>query len=371
MQAEQFKLAQNADARAQAGFEASQADRELVRKREAAVRDAYTSMANFAEELTGQKTAPNVPIAGQPQSGEALVDQPKAEDRLGRALFSAPDILQNPAFLRHGAQALLKAGDPAGIHWLDKLAKAQEEGGIKALQLLAGGDVAGATEEYNRSGKDRINGAIRPGPTPGTYIIPGENGDRTINPREMLRYLRPADALRVAQTGYFEGRNDKDVTVAGVKADGARDVAATRATAAQIIAEAREAGKNARGGTGGANSTAGNVARVLDNADGTRTIIPRNGPPRLLVDDDGKPIMGDVGTKIAAQILKELMKDPANRDPNKPEAARGLADRVMGNKPPAKAEPLPAKQSDAKVGVIYQTARGPAKWNGTAFVPVQ
>jgi hypothetical protein len=40
---------------------------------------------------------------------------------------------------------------------------------------------------------------------------------------------------------------------------------------------------------------------------------------------------------------------------------------------PAAAQPIPsgAKPSDLSVGTVYQTARGPAKWNGKAFDPVQ
>jgi len=40
---------------------------------------------------------------------------------------------------------------------------------------------------------------------------------------------------------------------------------------------------------------------------------------------------------------------------------------------PAAAQPIPsgAKPSDLIVGTVYQTARGPAKWNGKAFDPVQ
>lgn len=32
--------------------------------------------------------------------------------------------------------------------------------------------------------------------------------------------------------------------------------------------------------------------------------------------------------------------------------------------------PMPPKQSDLRVGAIYETARGPARWNGAAFEPV-
>jgi hypothetical protein len=40
---------------------------------------------------------------------------------------------------------------------------------------------------------------------------------------------------------------------------------------------------------------------------------------------------------------------------------------------PSAAKPIPAGAgpSDLNVGTVYQTARGPAKWNGKAFEPVQ
>ena len=48
---------------------------------------------------------------------------------------------------------------------------------------------------------------------------------------------------------------------------------------------------------------------------------------------------------------------------------------VLGRTPPtssgASGQPLPAKEKDLKTGTIYQTGRGPAKWNGKAFETVK
>jgi hypothetical protein len=194
----------------------------------------------------------------------------------------------------------------------------------------------GAAEHFNRFGSRRVTGEIRDNGD-GSYTVPYEGGAEVVKPKDLLRNLRPLDAQRIAQADYLEGRNPTAVAVAQTRADGARDVAATRATAAQIIAAGREAGRAARGGGGGpSGGTGNNVHSSFPNADGTRTILLKDGRSFLATGDDGKPLVGMDATRVAAGILRELMKDPANRDPNKPEAARGLADRVMGNKPPPK-----------------------------------
>jgi len=348
MNDQMMQLRVNADARDQVASDQRTRAAATTAEQAARARGATTALADYLEQRSGpDPTAPApapgvVPVQGMPQSGEALVDAPAvpAEDRVGRALYRNPNVLQDPEFLRFAAKQYLSAGMPEGVQWLDKLAKTQEEGGIKALQLLAGGDTRGAADHFNRFGSRRVVGEIRPG-ADGSFIVPFEGGEETVNPRQQLRFLRPLDTQRLAQAAYLEDRLPSAERVAGVRADsardvaeiratGARDVAVTRATAAQIIAAGRRAGGGPAGGTGN------NVHSSFANADGSRTILLKDGTHFIPTGQDGKPLIGMDATKVAAGILRELMKDPANREPNKPEAARGLADRVMGTKPPPK-----------------------------------
>lgn len=391
----QMKLSEDSGAREQTRLDEMFKTSSAARAREAVIREGYGMVGRLA--MGGGSAAPMpagiAPAAGAAPAGVAHVadvedaavpagvPQPgpaetaKPEDQLGKAIFNNPNMVRDPAFLRSAIKIFADRQMPEAVQWIEKLAKAQEEGGITALQHLISGNMKGAADSFNAVGRQRVVGEIQPGPN-GTFLVPFESGLETVNARETLRQLRPQDAQRVAYAEYLQGRNQTAENVAvtranaardvgTIRADAARDVGTIRATSAQIIARERESGKTARGGAAG--GTSGNVARILDNADGTRTIVTRSGQPSLLVDDGGKPIMGSEGGKIAAQILRELMKDPTNRDPNKPEAARGLASRVTGQKEVP--QPMPANQSDAKVGVLYQTGRGPARWNGKGFMP--
>ena len=76
---------------------------------------------------------------------------------------------------------------------------------------------------------------------------------------------------------------------------------------------------------------------------------------RLMTKEEGRAKLADLEKKDAglAQVEQNLRSSP------------GLAD-VKPTKPAAPAA-MPKAKAELKSGQVYQTARGPAKWNGTAF----
>jgi hypothetical protein len=79
----------------------------------------------------------------------------------------------------------------------------------------------------------------------------------------------------------------------------------------------------------------------------------------MLFDKKNKPENAQLRAEYAAEI-------------NEAKRRYGITDQGL-NALPAAATPIPAgaKPSDLNVGTVYQTARGPAKWNGKTFDPVQ
>jgi len=336
----QAQLAEAADGRAaeQLALTREQADR--VRQREEAIRGVYSEMAADLAQRTGRQTAAPVATPGMPQSGEALADAPRPEDQVGAALIGNPNVLSDPEFLRATAQRFLKAGMPEGVLWLDKIAKAQEEGTVGALRKLISGDMRGAAEAFNQSGKMRITGEITANPD-GTFTIPIDGEPQQINAREMLAMYRPLDAQRIAQASYLSGRNATAENVAETRAGAQVATASTRAqqgiTIAQINAQSR--GQRAAGGGTG---TGSNVQSVQPNADGTRTLVFRDGTSRLLVGEDGEPIRGLTETQLAALLYRDSTKDPLAKP--SPAAARGTAEEIVRGKPKPKPAPAPANR---------------------------
>ena len=74
-----------------------------------------------------------------------------------------------------------------------------------------------------------------------------------------------------------------------------------------------------------------------------------------LVRKAGEIVAGSMGQITLQDAVKQL---------------RTERDRLKGGTV-ASGAPLPTEQKDLKTGTVYQTSRGPAKWNGSAFEPVK
>jgi hypothetical protein len=80
-----------------------------------------------------------------------------------------------------------------------------------------------------------------------------------------------------------------------------------------------------------------------------------------IADDKDKPkIMADMEAR-RQQIRAEITKTPATPAPGTGAPAPAV---------PVTAQPLPTDQKDLKKNEVYNTIRGPAKWDGKVFVPV-
>jgi len=100
-----------------------------------------------------------------------------------------------------------------------------------------------------------------------------------------------------------------------------------------------------------------------------REIIDRRLPP--------KQDPAEVATNAAFGRAMELQKPSDMGGPTmSPEEAadrvRRTGEAIKGKSaPPLQAKPMPKNRAELRKDEIYQTARGPAKWNGTAFEAVR
>lgn len=81
--------------------------------------------------------------------------------------------------------------------------------------------------------------------------------------------------------------------------------------------------------------------------------------------EPGSPEHAALQQKINAE--KETIRNRYNKSSSAPAPAPGAAPAPA----PVQALPMPAKQADLVKGKVYNTARGPAEWNGSAFVAVK
>jgi hypothetical protein len=119
-----------------------------------------------------------------------------------------------------------------------------------------------------------------------------------------------------------EARGENALELQDRKNEGAARTATIRATGTVTAAQIR---KSAGGGKGG---TANNVARTVTNADGTRTIIFRDGSNKTLADESGKPIIGIEAERLLQSLTKEIGKSREGERAT-PEANRARADELL------------------------------------------
>jgi hypothetical protein len=119
-----------------------------------------------------------------------------------------------------------------------------------------------------------------------------------------------------------EARGENALELQDRKNEGAARTATIRASGTVTAAQIR---KSAGGGKGG---TANNVARTVTNADGTRTIIFRDGSNKTLADESGKPIIGIEAERLLQSLTKEIGKSREGERAT-PEANRARADELL------------------------------------------
>ena len=131
----------------------------------------------------------------QPAAAPAQSGPQTDEDKIAFGIYSNPNqFFGDPKFLNEVASEFLKVGSKRGIEWLERGYTAQKEGAIQALQQAVAGDLKGAEESFNRSGKHRIvPGTLKPTEDGKQLTMQLEGGgEHTFEPRQALRsYLDP------------------------------------------------------------------------------------------------------------------------------------------------------------------------------------
>jgi hypothetical protein len=149
-------------------------------------------------------------------------------------------------------------------------------------------------------------------------------------------------------------------------------------------AQAGKAAADAKGGTG---SKANTLQSTQVDGNGYLLGVYRDGTVKRMTDENGRPVTAaafearvdkaatalqrDGGSKYRkmdpAELRKLARKNLLNEDGAEP--APSPAPKPEPTKAPVKDAPLPMPASKDKLvtGKTYNTARGPARWNGTAF----
>ena len=155
----------------------------------------------------GQPAAPvNAPYAANGISMPSAA-KPKADDAQqatqgwGDAFAKNPDLFGDPQTMLKLGKLAMEYNQPDALQWLERGHKAYKENGIVALQRLAGGDLEGAKQAFNSSGRLRVDNFIDN--KDGTYQAELPDGRVVmINPEKQLKsHLDPQY--------YFKTLNDE------------------------------------------------------------------------------------------------------------------------------------------------------------------
>lgn len=125
------------------------------------------------------------------------------------ALFSNTSLYGDPKFMDDMAKIAAKHGKAQEmIPWLERSYKAQKEGTIDALKLIASGNDDAGLEAFNKAGKMRADSIQRN--EDGTVTVKGEGQDLTFNPKTALEsFLDPAKYLDLQHQKRNDARQDK------------------------------------------------------------------------------------------------------------------------------------------------------------------
>ncbi|MEK6244011.1 MAG: hypothetical protein AABM33_05865 [Pseudomonadota bacterium] len=288
------------------------------------LQDAYQDIANEAVKRSG------VQIPAGPDTGEPGVPgkQPSAQEALGFALHSSPDLFKDREFLNTAASAFLSRGLPEGVKWLEAGHKASQEGYTQALQALMNGDKDAAVKAFATSGK--LRDVTSPDQLKdlgdGKWEVTANGKTSVLDPKQSyINLLPPKDFAEFqmkapyykALSEYQGGRNEASIERAGVTGQSRENVADINAESREGVAgirayslAARGVGGRAVGARGGGTAMYGGdkgAAKWVDdfekhympksdvkNADGTNKINPKDGQPVQEVDQEVAPIVRDL-----------------------------------------------------------------------------
>lgn len=305
--------------------------------------------------------------------------------------------------------------------------KMDEEGTFRGARAMDRGDVAGAVEALNAGGKYKVKDMVltpKKSTTPNggtelsydaTYKIIHPDGrvtEETRNSRELLKQLMPfekawemqikeSDSTTKVQkvigdinTATERNRLQAEVNLAKAEAAAAKASGANLAKASQIASFdtmlgtlerlGKHPGLSRSVGVVGAfptmpGSNSANFKAEL-NTFQSQAFVPMVAQLKgmgALSDAEGKKLTQAVGA-LDPSMGETAFRESVSRITMDMSKARermlGIAANTDGAKdplqPPAPSNtpmPMPKTIADMKPGSIYQTGRGPAKWNGTVF----
>ena len=278
-----------------------------------------------------------------------------------------------------------RAIDLANKAWRQKVGQAMFKPGETALSGLT--ELISESEFGPMKGKKVKDVLSADGKTVVMHVI---NADGSLTPtglkfsNDQEGVTRAAYALDMAVTP--EHRYDNFVAetknAQQQKKDDKRDAETVRHNKAMEGLKGKRFGDGKSGGSGG---SGGNIQKTFTDSDGYMVGVFRDGTSKRLTDQSGKPIKSDNIEKRVDALAKNLqaesreyrrmtyaevrkaaqkilMGDGTDAEAPGPAPAPGLAGAGPANVPA-----MPKTKAELKTGTIYNTARGPAKWNGSAF----
>jgi hypothetical protein len=337
MSMQKMKLDSERADREKASFDLQQQVQQRALDKDVKLQAAYQDIANEAVKRSGVQ----IPQSGNEDPADTP-HQPSAQQTLGFALHAAPDLFKDRDFLNTAASAFLTRGLPDGVKWLEAGHAASQEGYTGALKALMNGDIEGAAQQFNSSGRMKVDpkNIVPVEGKEGVYSITGSNGKTmTVDAKQSyINLLPPKDFAHVtlmrpyydalakkaneASDTALEGRRisaDARVGAAEVGADSRVEAAGIRAGGAVDAAGVRAAGRGAGsrgGGAGGTLMYGGDkgAAKWIDDFEkhyipkrdvtdesGTRK-FDANGKPMQEVDADAAPMVRDLA-RVNHEVL--------------------------------------------------------------------
>lgn len=270
-------------------------------------------------------------------------DANQATQGWGDAFAKNPDLFGDPNTMLKLGKLAMEYNQPDAMMWLERGHKAYKENAIASLQRLAGGDIEGAKQAFNASGKGNVDDITKN--EDGTYQVTLQGGQKfTVDAQKELKsYLSPDH--------YFKTLNDERQL-----AEHERHNKEGEKSQGKIIDETR---RHNVASEGIANKNADNkltLAEIRADAAAKKAADADNKGNRLMVNDGVRALDVAYGVKrdpITNMVDPDSIKDKTGyyRD------IAALEERVnAGEKPMAVAGDLANKATrDQKGGITGQS----------------
>lgn len=296
------------------------------------------------------------PAPPQPEPEEDLSPRQQiVKQMMFGNLANEPDKLNAIA----AAAAMHGLGDKI-TPWIEGLYKAKKSGVFDGAMNLLNNNIDGAIDDLKRGGitlQDRPEKVNPDDPNDHRWKINiSGTGERVMDIKNMIGSTMDADKFLKWQNDMNESVGKRNVSDSQVRENDA-SAEKNKAMAKAYSTGSLGAGRRTGGGGGGLGPT---VRKTLETDQGIVAVMS-DGTKRILADDNGKPMFGTSGQKIAAGLVgKTLNQFGDNGDIAG--KVNSLAGQLQGGKtqPPARINTLPegAKQIGTSGGKPVYEANG-------------